>query len=76
MVNIDKELNSIMKEPLGKNVIQSIHVGIVEKCDGKTITVIEGNKSNKVGRRTLAVNGKYIRGFGVPAYTTQSASTV
>lgn len=33
------------------------------------------NTSNKVGRRTLAVNGKYIRGFGVPAYTTQSAST-
>lgn len=60
---------------IGDNVGSSDHVGIVEKCDGKTITVIEGNISNKVGRRTLAVNGKYIRGFGVPAYTTQSAST-
>lgn len=60
---------------IGDNVGSSDHVGIVEKCDGKTITVIEGNTSNKVGRRTLAVNGKYIRGFGVPAYTTQSAST-
>ena len=60
---------------IGDNVGSSDHVGIVEKCDGRTITVIEGNISNKVGRRTLAVNGKYIRGFGVPAYTTQSAST-
>lgn len=30
MVNIDKELNSIMKEQLGKNVIQSIHDGILK----------------------------------------------
>ncbi len=44
------------------------HVGIVERCDGKTITVIEGNKSGRVGRRVLQVNGRYIRGFGVPDY--------
>lgn len=44
------------------------HVGVVEKCDGKTITVIEGNKGGAVSRRTLAVNGKYIRGFGVPKF--------
>lgn len=56
----------------GDNTGSSDHVGIVEKCDGKTITVIEGNMSNKVGRRTLAVNGKYIRGFGVPKYDTES----
>lgn len=58
---------------VGDNTGSSDHVGIVEKCDGKTITAIEGNMSNKVGRRTLAVNGKFIRGFGVPAYDTQSA---
>lgn len=44
------------------------HVGIVEKVSGKTITVIEGNYSNAVKRRTLAVNGRYIRGYGVPNY--------
>ena len=44
------------------------HVGIVISCDGKTITVIEGNISNAVGYRSIAVNGRYIRGFGVPKY--------
>ena len=42
------------------------HVGIVEACDGKTITVIEGNYSDSVKRRYLEVNGRYIRGFGLP----------
>lgn len=42
------------------------HVGIVEACDGNTITVIEGNYSNSVKRRYLNVNGRYIRGFGLP----------
>ena len=44
------------------------HVGIVEKVSGKIITVIEGNYSNSVNRRTIKVNGKYIRGYGVPKY--------
>lgn len=44
------------------------HVGIVISCDGKTITVIEGNISDSVGYRSIAVNGRYIRGFGVPKY--------
>ena len=44
------------------------HVGIVTSCDGKKITVIEGNISNSVGYRTIAVGGRYIRGFGVPKY--------
>ena len=44
------------------------HIGVVELCDGKTITVIEGNKSNSVSRRTLNVNGRYIRGFIVPKF--------
>lgn len=50
------------------------HVGIVEKVEGNTITVIEGNYSNSVKRRTLAVNGKYIRGYGVPKYDTESTA--
>ena len=44
------------------------HIGIVEKVANGKITVIEGNCSNAVMRRTLAVNGRYIRGYGVPKY--------
>lgn len=58
----------------GDNTGSSDHVGIVEKVSGTTITVIEGNKSDAVGRRTLQVNGKYIRGYGLPKYTDSSSS--
>lgn len=55
----------------GDNKGQANHVGIVEKvADGK-ITVIEGNYSDSIKRRTLNVNGKYIRGYGVPKYDTE-----
>lgn len=56
----------------GDNKGSSDHVGIVESCDGKTITVIEGNKNDAVGERTLAVNGRYIRGFGLPNYASKA----
>ena len=46
----------------------SDHVGIVQKVVGSTIYVIEGNYSNSVGVRKIAVNGRYIRGYGVPKY--------
>lgn len=52
------------------------HVGIVEKVSNGKITVIEGNYKNAVTRRTLSVNGKYIRGYGVPKYDVESAKTV
>ena len=52
----------------GDNKGNSDHVGIVEKVSGGKITVIEGNYSSAVKRRTLNVNGKYIRGYGVPKY--------
>lgn len=52
----------------GDNQGWSDHVGIVEKVSGTTITVIEGNYDDAVKRRTLQVNGKYIRGYGVPKY--------
>lgn len=50
----------------------SSHVGMVEKCDGEKITVIEGNMgANHVcGRRTMQVNGRYIRGFCCPDYAS------
>lgn len=56
----------------GDNKGWSDHVGIVEKVSNGKITVIEGNNSSSVKRRTLAVNGKYIRGYGVPKYQSES----
>lgn len=49
----------------------SDHVGIVEKVSLGRITVIEGNYNDSVKRRTIAVNGKYIRGYGVPRYDAE-----
>ena len=56
----------------GDNTGSSDHVGIVEKVVGDTITVIEGNYSNSVKRRTMKVNGKTIRGYGVPKYDEEA----
>ena len=55
---------------VGDNTGGADHVGIVEKISGSTIVVIEGNYSNSVKRRELQVNGKYIRGYGVPNYAS------
>lgn len=59
---------------VGDNTGAADHVGIVVSVSGKTIRVIEGNKNNAVGYRNLAVNGRYIRGFGVPKYSAKAAS--
>lgn len=51
------------------------HVGMVEKLAGKTITIIEGNMPGGiVGRRTLVVNGRYIRGYICPQYYLKATS--
>lgn len=52
----------------GDNKGTSDHVGIVQKVSGKNIYVIEGNYSNAVKVRKIKVNGKNIRGYGVPKY--------
>ena len=52
----------------------SDHVGIVEKVSGNIITVIEGNYNNSVKRREIAVDGKYIRGYGVPKYDKEKVA--
>ena len=52
----------------GDNKGGADHVGIVEQVEQGMITVIEGNYGNAVKRRTLEVDGKYIRGYGVPLY--------
>ena len=53
---------------IGDNKGYSDHVGIVEKVSGGQIHVIEGNKGQAVARRYIKINGKYIRGYGVPKY--------
>lgn len=57
---------------VGDNTGTPDHVGIVTSCDGKSIHVIEGNVSNKVVTRALEVNGRYIRGFGIPDYASMA----
>lgn len=51
------------------------HVGIVEKVSGNVITVIEGNLNGAVDRRAIKVDGKYIRGYGVPDYLSKADQT-
>ena len=55
----------------GDNKGRPNHVGIVEKVSGSTITIIEGNYDCSVKRRTMKVNAKYIRGYGVPKYDAE-----
>lgn len=61
---------------VGDNVGRSDHVGIVEKVSGNVIVVIEGNYSNSVKRRTLKVNAKNIRGYGVPKFDKAETAPV
>lgn len=63
-------------KPKTENKNQPDHIGIVEKVSGGQITVIEGNYGNKVKRRTLAVNGRYIRGFVTPHYEKITVDSV
>lgn len=46
------------------------HIGIVTYVNQKTgyFVVIEGNYSKSVKKRTVAINGRYIRGFITPKY--------
>ena len=59
----------------GDNTGAPNHVGIVEKVENGVITVIEGNYSEAVKRRTIEVNGKFIRGYGVPKYDAEPKPT-
>lgn len=50
------------------------HVGLVVKVTAKQITVIEGNKNDRVERRALKINGRYIRGFVAIPYKQIASS--
>lgn len=54
------------------NIGHPDHVGIVLDCDGKNVTIIEGNNANAVNKRVLAVNDRFIRGYGVPDYASKA----
>lgn len=48
------------------------HVGLVIECDGKNLVAIEGNYNDKCQTRKIKVGWKYICGYGVPKYTTDT----
>ena len=54
------------------------HTGIVTACDDQSFTVFEGNKgkTHECAYRILPVNGRYIRGFGVPKYHAEKRTLV
>ena len=60
---------------IGDNTGWSDHVGLVVAISGKTMTVVEGNKADKVGSRKISVNAKDIRGFGVPNFAKLATQT-
>lgn len=44
------------------------HVGLIVSVTGDLMKVIEGNKSDAVGERTLPLDSRYIRGYCQPDY--------
>lgn len=60
----------------GDNVGVPDHVGIVVSIHPgmESFTVVEGNKSDAVGTRDLAVNARYIRGYICPRYEEAPAT--
>ena len=53
---------------IGDNQGWPDHVGTVVRTTDREITVVEGNKSDAVGVRTIPINGKFIRGFIAPKF--------
>lgn len=51
------------------------HVGMVESVSGNNITVIEGNYNEKVARRNITVNSRYIRGYVTPNFTADDEAS-
>lgn len=55
---------------IGDNTGWPDHIGAVDYCNSKSgyMTAIEGNYSDSVKKRTISINGKFIRGFITPKY--------
>lgn len=61
----------------GDNTGTPDHIGIVISVDktAGTFVVMEGNKNESVERRTMSIDGKYIRGFICPKFNTTTPTT-
>lgn len=55
---------------VGDNIGWPDHIGIIIDVNQSSgyMEVIEGNYSNSVKKRTISINGRYIRGFITPKY--------
>lgn len=62
---------------VGDNTGVPDHIGTVVEVNknGGYFIVVEGNYSNAVKKRTMAINGKFIRGFIVPKYDDNIAGS-
>ena len=60
---------------VGDSKGDSEHVGIVVSVNGTNMKVIEGNINNAVGYRNFTVNGRYIRGYGIPDYASKATTS-
>ena len=49
------------------------HVGIVKSVSAKYITAIEGNYDDAVKERKIAIDNRFIRGYGLPDYVSKAA---
>lgn len=60
----------------GDNIGWPDHVGMVEQVypEAGYFVVIEGNYSDSVKRRTVSINGRYIRGFITPKYNDETVN--
>lgn len=56
----------------GDNMGASDHVGLVASVDGNVINIIEGNCGDMVQYTARQVDGKYIRGYGLPDYASMA----
>ena len=61
---------------LGDCTGSSDHIAFIVEVDEKngTFTTIEGNYGDKVAKRTMSINGRYIRGFASPKYDAETTT--
>ena len=57
---------------VGDNTGALDHVGIVAALNGTSLLIIEGNKDEAVAYRAMTVNGKYICGYCLPDYASNT----
>ena len=50
------------------------HTGIVESCDGETVTTIEGNSGNACKRQSYVRGSSKIAEYGIPAFNAEPNS--